>query len=37
MIDLNGGSVDNFLRIVSMVLVPWGVAAILGNRYETQG
>ena len=26
-----------FIRMVSMVLVPWGVAVILGNRYEVQG
>ena len=37
MIGLNGGSVDVFLRMVSMVLVPWGVGAILGNRYRIQG
>ena len=37
MIGLNGGSVDVFLHMVSIVLVPWGVRAILGNRCEIQG
>ena len=37
MIGLNGGSVDVFLPLVSMVLVPWGVGAILGNGYGNQG
>ena len=32
----NGGSVNVFLRVVSMVLVPWGVGAILGNGYGIQ-
>ena len=33
MIGLNGGSVEVFLHMVSMVLVSLGVDAILGNRY----
>ena len=37
MTGLNGGSVDVFLSMMSMVLVPWGVGAILGNGYEIQG
>ena len=37
MIGLNGGSVDDFLRMVSMALDPWGFGAILGNRYGIQG
>ena len=37
MIGLNSGSVDVFLRMVSMVLVMWGVGAILGNGYGIQG
>ena len=34
---LNGGSVDVFLRMVSMVFVRWGVGALLGNGYGIQG
>ena len=30
----NDGSVDVFSCMVSMVLVLWGVGAILGNGYE---
>ena len=37
MIGLNGGPVDVLLRMVSMVLVPWVVGAILGNGYGIQG
>ena len=37
MIGLNGGTVDVLLRMVSMVLVPWVVGAILGNGYGIQG
>ena len=37
MIGLNGGSVDAFLRMVSMALDPWGFSASLGNRYGIQG
>ena len=37
MVGLNRGSVDVFSRMVSMVLVPWGVGAILGNGYRIQG
>ena len=37
MVGLNRGSVDVFSRMVSMVLVPWGVGAILGNGYIIQG
>ena len=37
MIGVNGGSVDVFLRMVSMVLVPWGVGVILGNWYGSEG
>ena len=37
MIGLNCGSVDVLLPMVSMVLVQWGVDAILGNGYGTQG
>ena len=33
----NGGSVDVFLGMVNIVLVLWGVGAILGNGYEIQG
>ena len=33
---VNGVSVNVFLRVVSMVLVPWGVGAILGNGYGIQ-
>ena len=36
MIGPNGGSVEVFLHMVSMVLVQWGVSAILGNRYGIQ-
>ena len=36
-LGLNGGSVGNFLSMVSMILVRWDVAAILGNRYGIQG
>ena len=36
MIGPNGGSVEVFLNMVSIVLVPWGVSAILGNRYGIQ-
>ena len=36
MIALNGGSVDVFLRMVSIDLVPLGVGAILGNGYGIQ-
>ena len=36
MIELNGGSGGVFLRMVTMVLVPWGVGAILGNEYGIQ-
>ena len=36
MIGLNAGSVDIFLRMVSMVLVPWGVCAVVGNGHGTQ-
>ena len=36
MIGLNGGSVDFFLCMMSMVLVPWGIGAILGNGYRIQ-
>ena len=36
MIGLNGGSVDIFLRMVSMVLVPWGVGAVIGNEHGIQ-
>ena len=36
-VELNVGSTNVFLRMVSMVLVPWGVGAILGNWYEIQG
>ena len=36
MIGLNGGSVDIFLYMVSMVLVPWGVGAVIGNGHGTQ-
>ena len=37
MIELNGGLVDDFLHMVSMLLVPWGVDAILGTWYGIQG
>ena len=37
MIGLNVGSADLFLRMVSMVLVPEGVGAILGNGYGIKG
>ena len=33
----NCGSVDVFLGMVNIVLVLWGVGAILGNGYEIQG
>ena len=33
----NGGSADIFLCMVSMVLVLWGVDAILGNGYGISG
>ena len=36
MIGLNCGSVDIFLCMVSMVLVLWGIGAILGNGYRIQ-
>ena len=36
MIGPNGGSVEVFLHMVSMVLVSWGVDAILGSRYGIQ-
>ena len=37
MIGLYGSSVDIFLCMVCMVIVPWGVGAILGNGYGIQG
>ena len=37
MIGLNCGSVDVLLPMVTMVLVQWGVDAILGNGYGIQG
>ena len=37
MFGLNGSFVDAYLRMVSMVLVPLEVAAILGNGYGIQG
>ena len=33
----NCGSVDVFLHMGSMALVLWGVAAIIGNGYRSQG
>ena len=36
-VGLNVCSVDIFLSIVSMVLVPWAVGTILGNGYGIQG
>ena len=36
MIGLNGGSVDVFLQMVNMVLVPWRVGAVIGNEYGIQ-
>ena len=36
MIGLNARSVDIFLRMVSMVLVPWGVCDVIGNGHGTQ-
>ena len=33
----NGGSIDIFLRMVSMALVLWGVGTILGNGHRIQG
>ena len=32
----NGGSIDVFLRVVSVVLVPWRVGAILGKGFGIQ-
>ena len=32
----NGGSTDVFLRVVSVVLVPWRVGAILGKGFGIQ-
>ena len=37
MFGLNSGFVDDFLRMVSMVLVLLEVGAILGNGYGIQG
>ena len=37
MIELNGDLVDDFLHMVSMVLVRWGVGAILGTWYGIHG
>ena len=37
MIGLNCGFVEVFLHMVNMVLVLWGVSAILGNGYGIQG
>ena len=30
---VNGGYVDTYSRVVSVVLVPWGVGPILRNGY----
>ena len=37
MIGLNGSSVDVVLRMVSMILVLWGVGTALGNESGIQG